>query len=813
MHTAHDLRAAGLGVFPCTQNKNPAIPKGTDWKAAALYPLESHTWPSGVVGVPVPHGVLIIDLDLYKGVTRQAVEQAIGAQLAWDDAFIQQTQNGGEHYAFRCDWDAKQGSNLLDVQGFDTRMGGKGYICTGMGYNSNGFGVLRLADVGLLPPIPSQCQTAIGRTDPTISTPPPPGAAPPDLPTIVDALQHVNPACSRSAWVKIGMALRAWAGEDADGTGGALFEQWSSGILGGHETPSNYVPEHVPWQWETFKPQGDTTVGSLFFEAVQSGWKPPSRMDTSLAFGPGGVGMGDFNALVDTITSHGCDPRQTETCVRAIEGMGGNKLQTATLMALLERELKDAGLLSKPVKQQLEAMAGDETQPRARGEYGKNHTENATLYMERFYPLGGLVRSDQNWYSFDGKIWVPSTDDDMNGILSRDMMSSLPMDSTVNGTYNMLGKICHKSDGRINDMPDHLIIFENGILDLTTGRVGPHDAGYFTTNMLPYEYLPSARAEHWMTFLNDIFQNDQERIALLQEWFGYIMSNSYDHHKIMLMLGAPRSGKGTIGRIMEQIVGPANYTGASLHAFTSDPFIDSLRTKTVAFSGDTERRVARHKVDTVIERLKKISGNDSVTFSRKFKDTLSQAIPTRIVLAGNHVPALFDDSGALSGRLLVLPFDVCYAGREDLGLSRRLMGELPGIATWALEGLRRLSTQGAFTQPMASAAEAVFIEESFSPLTTFIREVCVIGGGPEVVTFCDELYDAYRAWAVTHTESHIMARRTFVSAFKDTTRGRGVQYGTCRKDGDVRRGFEGLTLNTVEAVTTDAFKPTAVKAV
>lgn len=811
MQTAHELRAAGLGVFPCTQNKKPAIPKGSDWKAVALYPVESHSWPSGVIGVPVPHGCLVIDLDTYKGITREDVEQILGAQLPWDDAYIQQTQRGGEHYAFGCAWDAMQGTDLFGIKGFDTRVGGKGYICTGMGYNSNGFGVLRLADVEALPPLPPQCQAVIGHAGPTLSTPPP-GTPPADLPTIVDALIHIDPACSRSQWVKIGMALRAWAGDDADGTGGALFEQWSSGVLGGHETPLNYVPEHVPWQWDTFKPEGDTTVGSLFFEAVQAGWRPPSRMDTSLAFGPGGVTMDDFNALVDTITAHGCDPRQTETCIRAIEALRGNKLQTATLLALLTRELKDAGLLSKSIRQQLDALAGDETQPRAQGQYGKNHTENATLYMEKFYPHGGLVRSDQCWYMFDGKIWIESTDDALIGKLAHDMASSLPLYAAILGTHSMLCALCHRSDIKINAIPDNLIIFQNGILDLTTGQLGPHDATHFTTNILPYEYQPSALAGHWMAFMNDIFQYDQERIDLLQEWFGYVMSNSYDHHKIMLLLGAPRSGKGTIGRIMEQIVGPANYTGASLHAFTSDPFLNSLRTKAVAFSGDTERRVARHQVDIVIERLKKISGNDAVTFARKFKDTISQTLPTRIVLAGNHVPALFDDSGALSGRLLVLPFDVCYAGREDLGLFRRMVQELPGIATWALEGLRRLSVQGKFTEPAASVAEAIFIEEEFSPLTTFIRETCVIGD-PTAVTFCDELYDAYRAWAVMHTEAHILARRQFIAAFKANTRGRGCSYGTRRKDGGSRRGFNGLALNELDAPTTTTFKPTAVKAV
>ena len=812
MQLAAELRAAGLGAFPCTRDKSPAIPPGTSWKAAALYPVEAHAWHTGIVGIPVPPGVLVIDLDTYKGVTREQVEQTLGVPLAWDAALIQTTQRGGQHYAFECAWDARQGSDMGDLRGFDTRVGGKGYIATGTGYQVNGPGVLRMTDTGSLPSIPAQCQAVIGHV--RSSSPPTYSdittAAPPDMPTIVDALRHVDPACSRSAWVKIGMALRAWAGTDSDGTGCALFDEWSSGRLSGQDTPRNYVPDHVSWQWGTFKPEGDTTVGTLFYEAIQGGWMPPSRMDTTLAFGPGATGMDIFNDMVERINAHGCDPRETDKLRQAVTDMRGNQMQTATLLALLTRELKGAGLLTKPIRQQLDAAAGDTTQPRARGEYGNNHTENATLYMERFYPHGGLVRSDQTWYAYDGRIWVEVGDDEIRSAMAHDTAASLPQYAVIQGSYSMLGSLCHRRGNQINDMPSHLVIFQNGILDLTTGELGSHDPKYFTTNILPYEYQPYAPYGHWLAFLTDIFQGDTERIELLQEWFGYAMSNSYDHHKIMLLLGAPRSGKGTIGRVLEQIVGPMNYTGASLHAFTSDPFLDSLRTKTIAFSGDTERRVARHKVDTVIERLKKISGNDAVTFGRKFKDTLSQALPTRIVLAGNHVPALFDDSGALAGRLLVLPFDVCYAGREDLGLTRRLMTELPGIATWALEGLRRLTVQGRFTMPGASATEAAFIEEQFSPLVAFVREVCVISGSDDDVTWSDDLYAAYRAWAVLHTESYIMARRTFVGAFKDATRGRGCRYGTVRKGSARKRGFEGLAITPVDTAAAVAFKPAVV---
>ena len=82
MTLAHQLQSAGIGVFPCRENKNPAIPKGTDWRDIAQLPVDSNAWPCGVLGIPVPHGVVIIDLDTYKGVTREAVEAVLAARYA-----------------------------------------------------------------------------------------------------------------------------------------------------------------------------------------------------------------------------------------------------------------------------------------------------------------------------------------------------------------------------------------------------------------------------------------------------------------------------------------------------------------------------------------------------------------------------------------------------------------------------------------------------------------------------------------------------------------------------------------------------------
>lgn len=779
MTVQQELHAAGLGVFPCRADKAPAIPAGSDWRNCRSMDPDSIAWPTTLVGVAVPTGLVVIDLDIYKGVTREKVEALLGCSLPWDAAMLQTTLNGGEHYGFRCDWPARQGSNLHGLEGFDTRVGNKGYICTGLPhYTPNGFGVFRLARCKSLPSLPEQARLLMEHVE---ATPLPRTAPPPELDTVVDALRTIPPDCSRSDWVKVGMALRTVTDDVS------LFDRWSSGELGGRDTPHNYVPEHIEWQWGTFKPDGAVQVASLFYTAIQAGWRPPPSLDTAAAFGMTATG-GDTrpDQLIQLILEFGCDPASTEDLVRQC---GGNPV----MLALLQRELKDAGLLSTPVRKALDQAAGGQVH-HTPGEYGKNHTENATLFLSRRYPQGGLRFSDETWYEYDGKAWTERSNGHIMHVLTGDMLASIPQSSTITGTYALVAGLCHWSDHSVNQVGNHLILFQNGVLDLHTGLLGPHSPEYFTTNILPYDYDPTAVAPQWQAFLYETLEGDQERIALLQEWFGYMLSNSTIHHKILFMIGPARSGKGLIGRILEQIVGPYNFTGCSLTQFSSDSFLESLRTKTVAFSGDTGKQLNRQNVDLVVEHLKKISGGDALSFSRKYKANISQSLPTRITIAANNIPNVYDDSGALSGRMLLLPFRLCYEGREDHLLGDRLLTELAGIATWALEGLRRLSAARVFTQSALGQAEARAMAENLSPVMPFMSDHCRFTGDPDDRVGCTVLYKAYKNWCLQESEVP-MHRRAFVSAFKDASRRYGCVYGAHRLEGVKQRGFAGMALH------------------
>ena len=201
-----------------------------------------------------------------------------------------------------------------------------------------------------------------------------------------------------------------------------------------------------------------------------------------------------------------------------------------------------------------------------------------------------------------------------------------------------------------------------------------------------------------------------------------------------------------IARVLTALIGRdtvANPTLASLQT----PFgLAPLIGKTLAFITDA-RLGSRSDQAAITERLLSISGEDALTIDRKHIDAWTGRLPTRFAILANELPRISDTSGALVGRLVVLVLVQSFYGREDPGLTARLLTELPGILNWALHGYRRLRQRGFFIQP-ESAKEAVEqLEMLASPLKAFIQDRCNVKPGLTVPV--ELLYQTWKLWCDT----------------------------------------------------------------
>src|SRR5262249_37453776 len=137
---------------------------------------------------------------------------------------------------------------------------------------------------------------------------------------------------------------------------------------------------------------------------------------------------------------------------------------------------------------------------------------------------------------------------------------------------------------------------------------------------------------------------------------------------------------------------------------------------------------------------------DPIAVNRKNRDRWNGKLPTRIMLCSNELQKLVDASATIIGRFLVLRMTKSWLGREDIGLLDRLLGELPGILNWALEGLRWLVTNGKFTVDPEAAETVAQMMALASPIRTYVEENCVIGEGEEFETNTQTLYHDHCAW-------------------------------------------------------------------
>ena len=311
---------------------------------------------------------------------------------------------------------------------------------------------------------------------------------------------------------------------------------------------------------------------------------------------------------------------------------------------------------------------------------------------------------------------------------------------------------------------EEILPMADGLIHLPSlleGRLAilPPTPLFFGRYALSYAYDPDApEPAEWLKFLASAWGDDRESIELLQDWMGYLLTPDTSLEKILMMIGPPRSGKGTIAKVITALVGPENVVNPTLSGLEKQFGLAPLIGKLVAIIGDA-RISGRTDTATVVERLLSISGTDSQTIDRKHKDEVTLRLPTRFTIISNELPHMKDASTAFQNRMVILRTVHSNLGKEDRTLIDRLQAELPGILNWSVAGLRRLRERGRLIEPASSRDLKDTWVESSSPVAAFIKERCVVSLGPpksagEPMILCSELFMAYKNWSLAKGREH-----------------------------------------------------------
>ena len=320
---------------------------------------------------------------------------------------------------------------------------------------------------------------------------------------------------------------------------------------------------------------------------------------------------------------------------------------------------------------------------------------------------------------------------------------------------------------------------------------------FFATAALDYDVdLSGPRPDEWFRFLESAWGDDPGAVGLLQQWLGYLLTNNTQQHKILFLIGPKRSGKGTIARVTRALIGAKNVCGPTLAALAGQFGLWSLVGKSLAIVSDA-RLSGRSDKAMVVERLLSVSGEDAIDIDRKCIEPLrSVKLSTRFMLLSNETPRLTDASGALASRMMFLRMNRSWYGKEDHGLTDRLLTELPSILQWAMAGWKQLRDQGRFDIPESGRKLAENMEELGSPVTAFVRDECVAGEEHEVSRA--DLHEAFTNWAKENGKTAVTDQAGFGRDLRAAVPGiDDVQH---RVFGKVTRFYRGIGLKTPQMV-------------
>lgn len=444
----------------------------------------------------------------------------------------------------------------------------------------------------------------------------------------------------------------------------------------------------------------------------------------------------------------------------------------------------------------------------------------ATAIHERLFTgddRSTLLRHNGSWFRYDPSGWTEdATDEGVRGetirFLARtkfrkvDLRSKVATVSLFNPTRGFVSSVVDNLaavipapreipvwlDDRGGSDPSRLICFANGTLDLDAYLKGdatlqPYTADLFIPYRLGFAFDESGTCDRWYRWLEETLGDDPAKVALLQEWFGYNMLPDTHFEKMLFMLGPTRSGKSTALGVLHSLLGPAA-TPTSMPSIARQYGLHSLVNKLAAIMPDAmtpERDRAM-----CLERLLQIVGNDEVEVERKYQSSVRAKMLARVTIAANMLPNLPDHAHALSARLMILKFTQSFVGREELGLKRRLKDEMPGVALWALDGLKRLYQNEEFSQPKDAQRHLDRFEALVSPIVEFAETWVIERPNSRV-----PLAVMWEAWVV-YAEERYIHRRTKQWLYEQLeARFPSIQLATEVEDGHTMKYIDGLDLH------------------
>lgn len=438
--------------------------------------------------------------------------------------------------------------------------------------------------------------------------------------------------------------------------------------------------------------------------------------------------------------------------------------------------------------------------------YRRSDDGNALALIEEY---GGVIRyvPDRGaWLAWDGSRWEWCPPND--GIIreyAKQVARKLPEQDKADvqhkqrslgagGISAMLTQAA--TDPRIAVKTDQLdadpwaLNTPAGIVDLRTGELRAPDPAALCTRVTNCAPDAGADPTRWNDFLDDTFGGDQALIAYMQGLVGYSATGKVGWHVFPFSHGSGGNGKGVFLEATIKVLG--DYATTAPNSFLMAKSNPAHETEIARLLG--ARMVLCSEVNEKDrfdeERVKKLTGGDTVTARFLYQNHFSFEPSHHLWLMGNSKPAVAQGGRSFWRRVRLIPFlNEVPEDKQVDDLQKILAAEHgPALLHWIIQGSIAYANKTIVEPEIVRAATADYALDQ-DTVKQFVDERCSTGPASHVQTQVSKVREAYERWCAAQGETPVSAKRLSTELAAD---------GIDLRKSNGRRFYAGLRLNDEE---------------
>jgi putative DNA primase/helicase len=388
---------------------------------------------------------------------------------------------------------------------------------------------------------------------------------------------------------------------------------------------------------------------------------------------------------------------------------------------------------------------------------------NFEEYMVKKYMIK-ILDQEVAFFRYNGKCYEQCTEKSLNNLCQNELSAyrNLFSKSSLNELihYAIGDALVNSAKARVDQVK--YLTLQNGLYDLDAGALIGHSRDIFTTNLLPYNYDPLAACPRFIQFLQEIFEDDQEKIDFVQEAVGYAFHKSLPTPAMFFLVGGGSNGKSVFINTIANLVGKENTCNVSFNALSNEYYVLELFQKMINISGETPQGKC---INT--DAVKAATSGDWITGRELYKAPMKFRPFAKHFLAMNKPPIISDQSHGMWRRIWVLEFNRRFTEKDmDRQLEEKLVGELSGIFNWALAGYNKLKEKKfalneAQSMKMSKKEYRAEMDIENDSVKSFEKKCLVKSVEPKDLIILAETYELYKTYCQAEKKNDMQVKNDF----------------------------------------------------